>query len=160
MDCWTNIWGEVTFGVPPNINGHGYVCWVREGNYQPNQPRHFSTTQTFFGGPQYDIGPATNKEYILPFPITCDQGAYLAVSFTADRTGWGPGSGIRFDVLGPDGSSCAGGALGLGLPGPSAAVGVSEAGVHKLRVVGTLLPTAGASFAMKVTYTAPKEVTP
>lgn len=161
MDCWTDMWGTVTFGVPPNVNGQGTCCWVTAQNtYPANRIVSLPTTQTFFGGLQYDIGPAVNGAYNLPFPITCQQGAELAISFTADQTGWVAGSAVQFQILGPDGAQCCGGVLGNQLVGPSTASGTSEAGVHSLRVIGTSLPDSGSSFAMQVTYTAPKVVTP
>lgn len=59
--AWTDWQGRVTIGVPPGANGVGYGMWSRVGQDGPIVVGGMSTTQTFFGADDLDIGPATNK---------------------------------------------------------------------------------------------------
>jgi hypothetical protein len=135
----------------------GTVCFAPYGNNEPIKPKGFAATQTFFGGSDQDIGPAINGDYTIPFRINCAADAPLVVSFTADRTGWIATSEISFQVVGADGNVRIWGVQGVDDAGLTDK-GTSLAGLHQLLVKGTALPTTGSSFAMKVTYTAPQNL--
>src|SRR5207302_543519 len=48
-DVWTDWQGRVTFGIPPNDNGGGYVCYSRVGQDMRLSAPGRATTQLFEG---------------------------------------------------------------------------------------------------------------
>ena len=93
-DVWTNENGQVTIGIPPNHNGLGYVCYSRSGLDQVNRLPERSTTQTFYGGNDLDIGPATDQFQVIG-RIWCAADSFIEVAI---------GEGIIFQLLDPENS--------------------------------------------------------
>jgi len=73
-DLWTDGQGNATIGIPPNVNGTGYVCYSRARLDKPNQVPRQATTQVFEGAPDLDIGPALAGEETIIGRIWCDRG--------------------------------------------------------------------------------------
>ncbi len=104
MDCWTDANGRLTFGIPPNNNGQGTVCFVKASEaYNRPIPVANTHTKTFsiFGGPGLDIPNITDGSHELPFRIF---GVPTEVVLTCDETGWNSTAKVTQDyVTGADG---------------------------------------------------------
>ena len=97
-DVWTDQWGNVTIGIPPNDNGTGYVCYSRAGMDKPNEVPRWATTQVFEGAEDLDIGPAREGEKQLIGRIWCDSGVPVHLNCETD------GNGLTFNVTDSEGS--------------------------------------------------------
>lgn len=99
-DIWTDGQGRATFTIPSNAYSHGisFLCFSRVGYTQSfSLPRH-STTQTFFGSDDLDIGPATGGSTLKVARIWCDAGTSITLNPEDDS------SGLTFGVLNADGN--------------------------------------------------------
>src|SRR5262249_19555694 len=92
-DVWTDGQGNVTIGIPPNDNGHGYVCYSRAGLDKPNPVHRYETTQVFEGAADLDIGPAIGGTTVTAGRIWCDAGFPIQLIPETDTTG------LTFTVL-------------------------------------------------------------
>jgi hypothetical protein len=152
---WTDANGVVTIGVPPNINGLGYVCYSRTGYGQPFSIQTRATTQVFEGAVDLDIGPATNGGPTLVGRVWCGAGTNVQAILTADTTGWDANATVTIDVLDPSGDALATAQQGAGAASATAnGVGVSADGWASLQLRGVGLPDGGSPFTIAVTYTA------
>ena len=97
-DVWTDGQGNVTIGIPPNDNGHGYVCYSRAGLDKPNPVHRYETTQVFEGAADLDIGPAIGGTTGTVGRIWCDAGFPIQLIPETDTTG------LTFTVLDFDGN--------------------------------------------------------
>ena len=71
-DVWTDAGGRATIGIPPNVNGLGYVCYSRAGLDAPSRVERRATTQVFEGAADLDIGPAVGGETVRVGRVWCD----------------------------------------------------------------------------------------
>jgi hypothetical protein len=150
MDCWSNSRGQITFGIPAGANGLGYGMWGRADVDGPIHITPRSTTQTFFGAADLDIGPAVNEAKIIG-RIWCAKSKPIHLKLTADRTGWVGNSHIQVQVHAQDGSA-AGGCM-LGVTGDASGESTTtQLGWHTLTLTGNLLPATGSSFELETTY--------
>ncbi len=74
-DIWTDAYGNATFTLPGNYFGGGesYLCFSRAGYGQGFSLARASTTQTFFGAEDLDIGPTGYGRRVRAGRIWCDQ---------------------------------------------------------------------------------------
>ena len=92
-DVWTDWQGRVTIGIPPNDNGHGYVCYSRAGLERRNEVQRYEATQVFEGADDLDIGPALGGKTLTFGRIWCDAGFPLRLAPESET------SGLTFRVL-------------------------------------------------------------
>jgi len=86
-DVWTDGQGSVTIGIPPNDNGHGYVCYSRAGLDRPNPVHRYETTQVFEGAADLDIGPAIGGQTVTVGRIWCEAGVSIHLRPESDANG-------------------------------------------------------------------------
>jgi alpha-amylase len=77
-DVWTDGMGRVTVGIPPNDNGHGYVCYSRAGLDGSIPGRHQQTTQMFAGSADLPTPPASQAGTPAG-RIWCEKGANVRI---------------------------------------------------------------------------------
>jgi alpha-amylase len=152
-DVWTDGNGRATINIPPNAysSGESYCCFAPAGVNQPLKMTSRHTSQTFFGAPDLDIGPATNVAHTIG-RIYCAEGSSITASLNANRAGWQEDSNVRLNVVAPSATelvSCTLPATGGGVQGESI---TTEKGWHSLVVVGAKMPAAGAPFTATVLY--------
>ena len=99
-DLTTDSSGNATIGIPPNINGSGYVCYSRAGLDKPNPVIRLATTQVFEGAEDLDIGPAEGGKTVAIGRIWCDAGTPIELVPE-------PAAGLSFDVLDASGKPLA-----------------------------------------------------
>jgi alpha-amylase len=154
-DTWTDWQGRATFAIPPGANGFGYCCWSRAGVYEPADTRPSrATTQIFYGAPDLDIAPATNREVIFG-RIWCAANSAVSATVSIDQTGWDDTSSATWRIRDSNSTICSN-VLSYGTTQSSGNGRTEEEGWHLLVISGNELPATGSSFYFKVTYTAPK----
>jgi alpha-amylase len=79
-DVWTDGDGRATIGIPPNVNGLGYVCYSRIGINQGFTVNRRSTRQVFAGAEDLDTSPAQQGEDIFVGRVWCDAGFPIELS--------------------------------------------------------------------------------
>jgi alpha-amylase len=152
-DIWTDGQGRATFTVPRNINGLSYLCFSRTGYGQSFSLQSRSTTQTFFGASDLDIGPARNGQTLQAGRIWCQRGTPVNVGLEPDTTGWGAGAEIVVETVDAHGAVIGSGHYAAGASTWYQAH-PSESGWYTLILRGSNLPVSGAAYALTVTYTA------
>jgi alpha-amylase len=153
-DVWTDWQGAVTIGIPPNDDGHGYVCYSRNGYGQAFSTTTRTTTQEFDGAADLDLAPATNGGSNTVGRVWCGSGTRIDATLTVDMSGCGPGASVVLEIADAGGnvlataqqSSSSGRAT-------ASASGLGATRWVTLRLRGEGLPTAGAPFNLRVTYT-------
>lgn len=98
VDCWSDNNGMLTFGIPPNNNGLGYVCFAPIGNYGSFNPEWNQTTQVFYGANDLDISPAVPKETIIVGRIWCKENSHITIN---ERTR----NAVGFKIIDASGNS-------------------------------------------------------
>jgi alpha-amylase len=151
-DVWTDEHGMVTITLPRNENGDSYVCYSRVGYAQGFSISRRTTTQTFFGAADLDIGPAANGLKVLAGRVWCQQGTTLEAEFRPDTGGWQSNAEILIEILDPQTRVLANQIFRANQQGGALKVGVQESGWHALQVTGHGLPAGGAAYEAAVTY--------
>ena len=77
-DVWTDGSGRATIGIPPNDNGHGYVCYSRFGLDGSIPVSGQSTTQVFSGADDLTVPPAS-KAGAPAGRIWCEEGTKVGI---------------------------------------------------------------------------------
>lgn len=97
-DIWTDAGGNVTFTVPSNYFGGGesYLCFSRIGYGQPFALVQRSTTQTFFGAEDLDIGPTSHGRIVQPGRVWCHANSVIELN--------SPTAHLRATVFDPSGA--------------------------------------------------------
>lgn len=76
-DIWTDWRGHASLPVPPNDNGHGYVCYSVADINKAIAIQKLPTVQVFEGAPDLDLGPALPKQNNLVGRIWCEKGTII-----------------------------------------------------------------------------------
>ncbi len=134
---WTDADGNATFTVPSNYFGGGesYLCFSRTGYHQPFALTQRSTTQTFFGAEDLDIGPTGHGRTVRAGRIWCEADSVIELD--------SPTPHLRATVLDPSGTE-------IQLTGKRGHT--KAAGWYTLQVSSVL--QSPAPFELTVTYTA------
>ena len=147
QDCQVDNNRNITFGVPPGVNGEGYGCWAPAG-YSGNMTRPAGrvTTQVFFGAEDLDI-PPININPITVGRLWCATGSKLSANLKL-LTGSTP-STVSFTVVDPNNLSQTFPAdVALNFP-------VSKTGWHSLIITGNGFTTSQRiPFELTVNYLA------
>ena len=153
-DIWTDSNGMATVNIPPNAysSGESYCCFAPAGVNQPITVTPRETTQTFFGAPDLDIGPATDTARTIA-RVYCAKDKPIKAVLTADRTGWQGLSSTQMQILAPSSTP----SIGCNLPVTGASTVTTESittetGWHSIIIAGNKMPPTGAVFAVSVTY--------
>lgn len=99
-DIWTDSQGRASFTIPSNAysNGVSFLCFSRVGYAQAFSLPKRSTTQTFFGAVDLDIGQATGSSTLNVARIWCDAGTSITLNPEGDSTG------LTLGILNADGN--------------------------------------------------------
>jgi alpha-amylase len=146
-DIWTDGQGRATFTLPKNDNGHSYLCFSRTGYNEGFSLNLRTTTQTFFGAADLDLGPATNDHSVPAGRIWCQEGTEIDAVLTPEATP-AAGAQLTLEVVDSHGKVLASGAMK-----DQVKTAADQSGWFSLRVTGRGLPTTGAAYEIKVTYT-------
>jgi len=157
-DVWTDERGMVSITLPRNENGTGYVCYSRVGYTQGFSINRRTTTQTFFGAADLDIGPAANGLQVRAGRVWCQQGTTLETEFSPETTGWQSDSEILVEILDPQTQVLASQSCRANQKSGALKVGVKESGWHALQLTGQGLPAGGSAYEMAVTYVGTEEL--
>ncbi|MBA3937878.1 MAG: hypothetical protein H0X38_10480 [Planctomycetes bacterium] len=162
-DIWTDGQGRATFTLPGNErrDGQAYLCFSHAGVGAGGARARRTTTQTFFGAHDLDLGPAVDGTALCG-RIWCAKGKPITVHLHLHlaEAQWTAQARVTVALVGP-------GAVALGEHAWTKAThGANEAlhataasaGWHELRMTGAGLPAAGIPFELSVTYTAAEEL--
>ena len=159
-DIWTDGEGRATFTVPNNAFGSGqsYLCFSRSGQGNPSALHSRSTTQTFFGAADLDIGPVRDGSTPLGRVWAAGE-TRIAAEFRGLLVPWPQGASITVELIDPAGAPLASDKVGSnGTAGLQATA--RQSGWHSFKTTGTGLPPEGAPFELSVTYTATQKFSP
>ncbi|HEU0155773.1 MAG TPA: hypothetical protein VFQ82_06850 [Stellaceae bacterium] len=157
-DIRTDGAGRATFTVPSNAFGRGqsYLCFSRTGLGTPERLHSRSTTQTFFGAADLDIGPVRNQTSAIG-RVWVAAGTPIGAHFVPELSEWPRGALVAIELKGPDGAVLHRGRV-ESPAGVEFRVTAPHAGWHGFGAVGTNLPPNGVPFALIVTYTGTQEL--
>jgi alpha-amylase len=153
-DVWTDATGAVTFGIPPNDNGFGYVCYSRTGYGQAFSVAPLRTTQAFEGAADLDVGPAVNGAPVQVGRIGCAAGTAIDAVLSADTGDWSAQAMVVIDLLDDSGSVLATGGCSAQSGSAAFQADVQRSGWITARIHGIGLPDSGAPFTLTMTYSA------
>jgi alpha-amylase len=148
-DIWTDEQGRATFAIPRNENGQSYLCFSRVGYGRPFSLKQRTTTQTFFGAGDLDIGPVGNST-VTAGRIWCQQNTTIHGILTGS---WSPGTTVVVDVVDEDGKVSASVQSGGGGHSTPFETKATKSGWFKLQLTGRGLPQQGENYELTVTYT-------
>jgi alpha-amylase len=151
--------GQVTFTIPRNIGGKGYVCYgLPIGIGAPFTPRAVATTQVYEGAHDLDIKPAIAGEKVQVCRIFPKAGVQMSLKLDADTTYWTNATALTVTVNDP-----AGAVLGSHLyndqnQGASFLVHPAKSDFHSIVIdaVNTPPQNATPAYSLAITYTAPQ----
>jgi hypothetical protein len=142
----------VTFTLPPNDNGKGYVCFSRTGYGQAFSLQRRTTTQTFFGATDLDTGPVQNRQQQAG-RVWCQQGTGLEIKFAPNTAGWSAASQIVLEIVDADARVVANKTYHAADKNKEIKAVAGKSGWYSLRLSGEGLPAAGSAYEITVTYT-------
>lgn len=157
-DIWTDVYGRTTFTIPRNSNGQSYLCFSRAGYGQPFALNQRSTTQTFFGAEDLDIGPARNT-MVTAGRIWCQEGTRIQAVLIGPTGGWGSGATLVLDLVDANGKVTSSEKYTDGSHTTPVVSKVDTVGWLELRLTGTGLSNKGVPYELTVTYTGTQELT-
>ena len=157
-DIWTDWQGRATFTIPRNNNGLSYLCFSRAGYGQGFSLNQRTTTQTFFGAADLDIGPAQNERAVQAGRIWCQRGTPIEAELKASTEGWASGAKIVAEVLDSRADVLARVEHTASLTSAKMKTGANSSGWFRLRLTGYGLPAAGAAYELAATYTGTQEL--
>jgi alpha-amylase len=159
-EIWTDSEGRATFTVPANASGSGqsYLCFSRSGQGGVPVFHSRSTTQTFFGGTDLDIGPVRDGGTTVG-RIWASAETHIAAEFRGQLAPWPQGASIVVELVDPAGAALASARLGsIGTVGLASTA--RQSGWHGFKTTASGLPPGGSPFELSVTYTATQEFSP
>lgn len=151
-DIWTDGQGRATFRIPSNAyqSGQSYLCFSRAGRDGPVSRTPRSTTQTFFGAEDLDIGPVTPGGSVQPGRIWCRAGTPLRLELAVQPHDGMRASDVTCGAMTPSGREA--------LAGSTSAQGIAaDTGWHALRVNAKASAKGRASFELTVQYSGTPE---
>lgn len=154
-DVWTDDLGKVTIGIPPNDNGHGYVCYSMAGEAHANQPASHRTTQVFYGADDLDIPAVSNGAAVRLGRIWCEAGQPIRAELVISQSGWTATSSVRLAISDPAGQQWTTLFTASDRTMTFSAVPRIR-GWHSLSLAGSSLPDGSLPYELTTTYTAPK----
>jgi alpha-amylase len=159
-EIWTDSEGRATFTVPANASGSGqsYLCFSRSGQGGAPAFHPRSTTQTFFGGADLDIGPVRDGGATVG-RVWAAAETRIAAEFRGLYLPWPRGASITVALIDPAGAPLASDKVGSNRVAGLQAT-ARQSGWHNFRTTGSNMPPSGASFELRVTYTATQEFSP
>jgi alpha-amylase len=156
-DVWTDGQGRARFTIPRNLNGQSYLCFSRTGYGQAFSLQPRTTTQTFFGAPDLDLGPVRDGSGVAAGRVWCQEGTPIHAVLSTDSANWKQGGAITLEIRGADGNSLASTRQTL----PSVAEGITvtanKSGWFELRLTGSGLPQP-VSYELAVKYTGTQQL--
>jgi alpha-amylase len=150
-DVWTDGAGRVTIGLPPNVDGTGYVAYSRLGHQRAFEAVGYPVTQSFDGSADLDIAPVSPGRRLRAGRVWCRAGTSIQVSFASPGAVWPAGAFVLVEVL--DGAGRL--VVSRRVAGDAEAVrGVAASdGWHAVWVSGAGTPQAGLPYTLAVSYT-------
>ena len=119
--------------------------------------RH-STTQTFFGSADLDIGPVRDGATTVG-RVWAAAETRIAAEFRGQLAPWPQGASIVVELVDPAGAALASARVGsIGTAGLASTA--RQSGWHSFKTTASGLPPAGSPFELSVTYTATQEFSP
>jgi len=152
-DIWTNGQGEATFTLPKNDNGQGYLCFSRAGYGQAFSLNRRTTTQSFLGAADLDHDPAENGKAVLAGRVWCQGGTAIEAELMADSAEVHAADVLTVELLDTRDKLLASGTMKKAIKTTA-----NQSGWFSFRVTGYGLPTSGAAYELKVTYTGTQEL--
>lgn len=148
--------GMANITIPRNNNGHGYVCFSRDGLGGGFAIQSQPVTQDFEGAADLDILPAIGGKAVTVGRVWCAANAPIHLTLTPDMTAWSDATAIVVDVLSPGGAVRASQRFTLGTLGAKLQTTAQEEGFHTLRLTASSTPptSPNPSYKLSVTYTA------
>lgn len=103
-DQTTDANGRVSFTIPPNRAGLGYVAFSRHGIGEQIQIVSKSVTQVFEGARDLDIRPAVSGQTIPVCRIWCESNSPIAAKLEFEASNWPPNTLLSLHLLDPQGA--------------------------------------------------------
>jgi alpha-amylase len=156
-DVWTDAEGKATFTIPRNLNGQSYLCFSRTGYGRPFSLKQRTTTQTFFGAPDLDLGPVKDGSAVTAGRVWCQEGTAIHAALSADSGNWKPGAAITLEIVDEKSKVVASTRqTSPSVTAPTKAT-ANGSGWFELHLTASGLP-APASYELAVTYTGTQDL--
>ena len=153
-DVWTDGAGNVTYTIPSNAysGGQSFVLLAPAGVNSPFEKPTLAITHSFLGDPSLDVLPVKNGMVNLPQRIHASKGTHIQARLDLNRNGVSESAGVQIEIISPSNSVVASATTGIGAT--ATASGTTDVdGWYTIRLIGSFLPPAGATFELDVTYT-------
>ncbi|MCA1594835.1 MAG: hypothetical protein LC772_00185 [Chloroflexi bacterium] len=126
--------GRVTVTIPPDRDGHGYVCYSRlrppsrrsTARIAAQQRPCWRVTQEYAGARDLDIKPADHTAAVTVCRVWAAAGTPLRGNLRFDHSGWSRATTIRLDLEGPTGKQAASRTFSLSA-GQGSGIGITAA---------------------------------
>lgn len=158
-DYWTDGQSRVTIGIPPDVNGGGYVCYAVAGQSGGFSVSNYAVTQEYAGAQDLDIKPADNTAQVQVCRLWVTKGKPITGALSFDAAGWTSSTNIVLELDDPTLAAVAtktyysGTAQGTALNVTAARTGWY---VFKIRSYNTPSSNLKPAYWLRATYTAPQ----
>jgi alpha-amylase len=152
---------EVTFTVPKNAGGAGYVCYgIPTAIGAPFARTPVSTTQVYEGAEDLDIQPAVEGETIKVCRVFPEAHSVVRLKVEFDTAEWSEATTVRVSVRDSLGAELASAVVHRDTPQALLSARPLQTGFHGLVVVATNTPPQSRAprYSASVTYLAPREL--
>ncbi len=149
---------KVTFTIPRNDSGKGYVCYSVSGVSGSFDAKIKSVTQDYEGAKDLDIRPADNSKPVQVCRVWAAAGKPVVGRLFFDNKSWTKTTRITLGIHGPNGKQLALHSYRSATPqGTGLSVTPRQTGWHtfKIRSHNTSSANPKPSYRLRVTYTAP-----
>ena len=158
-DLTTRADGTLTMTIPRNADGHGYVCYSRQGFGGGFDVQSQRVTQHFVGAADLDVLPVQPGSTVAVQRVFCQAGSELRVALTPDGTPFSPGTQITLDVIAPGGQTLASKMYSVNAAQEGElVVRIADTGFHRLELqcAENAAQNSKASYQLTAQYTAPQ----
>jgi alpha-amylase len=155
----TDARSTATITIPPNSDGHGFVCYSRPAQIESFPVKSLAVTQDYEGASDLDIKPALQNKPTQVCKFTVDAGTNVVAQLFFDNSHWGKQTAILMEVSDPDNKHLATKRYDANTTqGAALEFRIQKAGVHTFFVQSANTPAQNKapSFKLRLTYTAPQ----
>ena len=154
----TDSASRVTFTIPANINGKGFIC-LAPGELNLPRPRpQRETTQTFEGASDLDLQPMIEGKAVHAASVLAAAGTRMILQLSTLTSNWTSATSVRVQVSDKNGTSVAVKSFaGANASLTPVEVQVKTGGIHSISLLGSNLPSAeeDLNYRLTIQYTAP-----
>jgi alpha-amylase len=151
--------GRLTFTIPRNRNGAGYVAYSRAGIDGAFELVSRTVTQVFEGAEDLDFRPAVDGETTRICRVWCESNTPITAKLEFDAANWPAETALTLQLLGPDGAPFGEWKYGSADASKSSLdTNARATGFYsfEIRLSGAPAKASRQPYALSVTYQAPR----